>query len=207
MQITKAFITRFAIPLAIIVSTTSIAVAQDEAALAKAAQNPIANMISLPFQNNTSFGLGPYDRTQNVLNIQPVYPISGKKWNIITRTILPVISQPDFTQEDGNTFGLGDTSFSAWLSPASASSVTWGIGPALMIPTSTSDALGPGRWGLGPTVVALVMPGKWVVGGLVNNVWSIGGNSEKQKVNQFLLQGAFHVCGEGCLEMGNQGRA
>jgi hypothetical protein len=179
---------RLSIFVAIFAVISNLAIAQDEEALAKAAQNPLASMISLPFQNNTNFGLGSYSRTQNVLNIQPVYPFAGKKWNIITRTILSVISQPDITQADGRTFGLGDTTLTAWLSPAKAASLTWGIGSALMIPTSTDDALGAGRWGIGPSVVALVMPGKWVVGGLISNIWSVGGGSEKQDVNQFLFQ-------------------
>lgn len=189
MCLTKyVVIQRLSIFVALLFMLSNFTIAQDEEALAKAAQNPLASMISLPFQNNTNFGLGSYGRTQNVLNIQPVYPFIGKKWNIITRTILPVISQPDITQENGQTFGLGDTTLTAWLSPAKEASVTWGIGPALIIPTSTDDALGAGRWGLGPSFVALVMPGKWVVGGLINNVWSIGGDSEKHKVNQLLFQ-------------------
>lgn len=189
MYLTKyVVIQRLSIFVAIFAVISNFTLAQDEEALAKAAQNPLASMISLPFQNNTNFGLGSYDRTQNVLNIQPVYPFAGKKWNIITRTIFSVISQPDITQEDGRTFGLGDTTLTAWLSPAKAARLTWGIGSALMIPTSTNDALGAGRWGLGPSVVALVMPGKWVVGGLISNIWSVGGGSEKQDVNQFLFQ-------------------
>ena len=86
--------------------------------LAKAAQNPVGDLISLPFQNNTNFGFGPYDRTQNVLNIQPVIPISlGSDWNLITRTIAPIITQPDFFSESGSTTGLGDINFTAFLSP------------------------------------------------------------------------------------------
>lgn len=171
--------------LIVVVSITGYAQTDEKAAnLAKAAQNPLASMISLPFQNNTNFGLGEYDRTQNMLNIQPVYPFVGSKWNIVTRTILPVMYQPDTTQQEGGTFGLGDINFTAWLSPAAENAVTWGIGPAVVIPTSTDDALGAGKWGLGPSFVALVMPGKWVIGGLVNNVWSLGSDA----VNQFLFQ-------------------
>lgn len=181
-------IQRLSIFVVILIVISNLTLAQDEAALAKVAQNPLASMISLPFQNNTSFGLGSYDRAQNVLNIQPVYPFPGKKWNVITRTVLPVVSQPDITQEDGRTFGLGDTTLTVWLSPTKADSMTWGIGSVAMFPTSTDDALGAGRWGIGPSVVAVVMPGKWVVGGRISNIWSVGGGSEKQDVNQFLFQ-------------------
>ena len=181
---TKIWIRWISVFIVMTASASSFGFAQDEGDLAKAAQNPLASMISVPLQNNTNFNLGQYDRTQNILNIQPIYPFVGTKWNIITRTIIPVISQPDITQEEGSTFGLGDTTITAWMSPAKATKLIWGIGPVVMVPTSTDDALGAGRWGLGPSIVALVMPGRWVVGGLINNVWSIGGD----EVNQLLFQ-------------------
>ena len=94
--------------------------AQDEEQLAEAAQNPVGDLISIPFQNNTSFGIGPHSRTQNVLNIQPVYPFHvNEKWNLITRTIIPIISQPDVSMESGGNTGIGDISFTAFLSPKS----------------------------------------------------------------------------------------
>ena len=92
--------------------------ADEVADLAKKAQNPISNMVSVPFQNNTNFGIGPDDETQNTLNIQPVYPISlGDDWNLITRTIFPLISQPGLLPGEDRTFGLGDVTFTAWFSP------------------------------------------------------------------------------------------
>ena len=95
---------------------------EGEASLAQAAQNPVASMISLPLQNNTNFGLGPYDRTQNVLNIQPVIPFKlGSNWNLITRTIIPVITQPDFSSESGSTTGLSDINFTAFFYHSKAS--------------------------------------------------------------------------------------
>lgn len=115
--------------------------------LAKAAQNPIANMISLPLQNNTNTGIGPNDETQNILNIQPVYPFSlGDDWTVITRTILPVISQPDSLTGDGRVNGLGDLNFTAFLSPSNSGSLTWGVGPAFILPTATDEELGPDKW-------------------------------------------------------------
>ena len=92
--------------------------AQNEGELAEKAQNPVGDLISIPFQNNSSYGIGQFDRTQNVLNIQPVYPIHMGKWNLITRTILPVITQPDVASEAGGTTGIGDISFTAFLSPS-----------------------------------------------------------------------------------------
>jgi hypothetical protein len=148
--------------------------------LAKLVQNPIANLISVPFQNNTNFNYGPREGTQNILNIQPVIPITlNKDWNLITRTILPVISQPGLTPGEETSFGLGDAQFSAFLSPGSASGWIWGVGAIVQIPTHTGSALGNNNWGLGPTAVVLHLSkgDPWVYGVLVNNVWSLGNNS------------------------------
>ncbi len=156
----------------------------DEAALAKATQNPLAAMYSLPFQNNTTYGMGEYSRAQNVLNIQPVLPFNlGNKVNIINRIILPIITQPSST-EDISTTGTGDISWSAWLSPSKAGKITWGLGPVLQIPTSSSSEFGSGEFGIGPSFVALTMINQWVAGIVTNNVWTFGDRSE----NKFLFQ-------------------
>ncbi len=161
---------------------------QSEEELAKNSQNPISNLISLPFQNNTNFGIGSNDRTQNVLNIQPVIPVNFGKWNLISRTIVPLIYQPDLSQQSGGEFGLGDINYTGFLSPADSGSVTWGGGPIVSFPTASDDALGSGKWGLGPSVVVITMPGKWVIGALVNNLWSVGGDDDDPDVNAFLFQ-------------------
>lgn len=161
--------------------------------LAKAAQNPIADMISLPFQNNTNFNVGPRNQTQNILNIQPVIPLTlNKDWNVITRTIVPVISQPDFGVPGADREnGIGDIQFSAFFSPKqpTTSGWIWGVGPIIQMDSATNDALGQGRWSLGPTAVVLnVKKGSpWVYGALINNVWSID-NSSRSDVNQMILQ-------------------
>jgi hypothetical protein len=163
--------------------------------LRKAAQNPIASLISVPIQENWNFGISPGDRIQNVLNIQPVIPVSvGKDWNLIVRWITPVIYQPvSVPQESGSTlqsgfYGFGDMQPAFFLSPRK-SKVIWGAGPQLLLPTATkTGVLGQGKFGLGPTAVFLVQPGKWTVGALVNNVWSVAGHSDLPDVNQFLLQ-------------------
>jgi hypothetical protein len=119
--------------------------AQEE--LARAAQNPVASMISLPFQNNTNFNFGPQDKTQNILNIQPVWPFAlNDKWNLITRTIVPVVSQPETAPGTDREFGIGDTVFTAFFSPKNSGKWIWGAGPALLIPTNTDDYLGPDKW-------------------------------------------------------------
>lgn len=173
---------------------------QSKEDLAKQAQNPIANLISLPFQNNTNFGIGPDDEVQNVLNIQPVIPVSlNENWNVITRTIVPIISQPDFfTGGDGRITGLGDITFSAFFSPADAAKLTWGVGPIFLFPSATDGplggttedggtSLGSDKWGAGLTVVGLTMPGNWVIGSLFSNTWSFAGSGEND-INLFIWQ-------------------
>lgn len=155
--------------------------------LAKAAQNPVASMISLPFQNNTNLNIGPNDSTQNILNIQPVWPFAlNDDWNLITRTIVPVTSNPDVLTGEGRVDGIGDTVFTAFLSPASASKITWGAGPMVLLPTATNDVLGQDTWAAGISAVFLAMPGKWVVGSLFSNIWSVGGGNAD--INLFTWQ-------------------
>jgi hypothetical protein len=158
---------------------------EDESSeLARAVQNPIADLISLPFQNNTNFEFGPRERTQNVLNIQPVIPFSlGEDWLAITRTILPIVSQPSLFRGQDRKTGLGDALFTAFLSPSDrdlwiGKKVLWGAGPAILLPTSTDDRLGAGELGAGPSAVFLAMPGKWVIGSLFSQVWSFTGDSD-----------------------------
>jgi hypothetical protein len=160
--------------------------AQEE--LAKAAQNPVASMISLPFQNNTNFGVGPDDKVQNVLNIQPVWPFAlTDNINLITRTIVPVVSQPGIRPGEDRTTGLGNINFTAFFSPADSGKLIWGVGPVAVIPTNTDDALGVDKWSLGPSAVFLTMPGPWVMGALVANVWSYAG-SDNQDINLLFTQ-------------------
>jgi len=165
----------------------------DTEALARAAQNPVADMISIPFQDNIGFGYGPGNRgTQNVLNIQPVIPLHvTDDWNVITRTILPIVSQPSFTGGAGTT-GLGDLTITAFLSPARPGGVIWGVGPVASFPTATSPFTGSqSTWGLGPSAVALAMPGHWVLGVLVNQVWSVAGASASQMLIQYFVNYNF----------------
>jgi hypothetical protein len=159
----------------------------DEGDLARAAQNPVGDLISLPFQNNMNFDVGPADRTQDILNIQPVLPITlSKDWNLITRTILPVISQP--APGTDRTNGIGDLNFTGFISPKKPGKVIWGVGPALIFPTATDDVLGTDKFSIGPSFVALTMKGQWVIGGLVSNVWSVAGDDDRADVNFFLAQ-------------------
>ena len=161
--------------------------------LAKLAQNPVGNLISVPFQNNTNFNVGPLDGTQNILNIQPVYPIEvNPDWNIITRTIIPLIWQPGFSAGQGTEFGLGDIQLSAFVSPSkpTADGIIWGAGAIVQMPTNTDARLGNKNWGLGPTAVVLRIKhgDPWVYGVLANNVWSLSSDERGGAYNNGLIQ-------------------
>ena len=158
--------------------------------LAKLAQNPVGNLISLPFQNNTNFNVGPLSGTQNVLNIQPVVPVSvNREWNIITRTIVPVISMPALVPGGERENGLGDIQFNAFLSPAMPGHWIWGAGLVAQLPTDT-NGLGNKNWGLGPSAVVLRLEkgNPWVYGVLVNNIWSLSDDKAGGKYNNGLIQ-------------------
>jgi hypothetical protein len=158
---------------------------------AKQSQNPIADLISVPFQNNTNLNAGPDRGTLNVLNVQPVVPVPlGSDWAVITRTILPVISEPPLSTDGSRTNGIGDVLFSAFFSPRASGEWIWGVGPAIQAPTHSSAVLGNDNWGLGPTFVVLHLGAgsPWVYGVLVNNVWSVGSSRSSRAYNNGLMQ-------------------
>jgi hypothetical protein len=155
--------------------------------LAKQSQNPVANLIVVPFENNVNFGIGPEDATDNVLNLKPVIPIGIGDWNLINRPIVPIIYQEGRVPGQDDKFGLGDINYQGFFTPANPGPVIWGLGPSIVIPTHTSSRLGVDKWSAGPAAVTLVTPGKWVIGALAQNVWSFAGDSDAPKVNQFLV--------------------
>jgi len=167
------------------VSTGMVEAQQSADELAQKAANPIADLMSIPFQNNTDFGLGGYDRTRNVLNIQPVVPLAHGK--IITRTIVPFVWLPDISAETGSfSSGLSDIVFTAFYVP-SGGALMWGVGPVVEFPTGGASR-GAQKWSVGPSVVALTQKGPWTLGILANNAWSIAGDSARAAVNHGLLQ-------------------
>jgi hypothetical protein len=177
--------------LAVGVGLASPASAQEQSTeeLAKKAQNPIADLISLPFQSNTNFGVGPFHSPQEILNIQPVIPISiNPDWNLITRWITPVISQPKLSPTGNEQFGIGDLNPSLFFSPAKPAEIIWGVGPTFLLPTATDQNLGNHRWGAGPSVVVLTIQGHWLFGALANNIWSFASTGKGSNVNQMLIQ-------------------
>lgn len=194
-----AFLTIWIAALALAVASTSV-VAQtpSDAELAKKLSNPVAALISVPFQNNLDFGGGfDDDAFRYSLNVQPVVPISlSENWNLISRTILPIVYQKDIlppevtptdVDENDNQFGLGDTIQSFFLSPAHSDPI-WGVGPVLLVPTATREALGSQKWGIGPTAVVLKQTGAWTHGMLANHIWSFAGDGDRSDVSLTFLQ-------------------
>jgi hypothetical protein len=150
----------------------------EEGDLARAVQNPIASLISLPFQTNIDPNYGPKDKPLYTTNIQPVWPFEiTEDWNLITRTIVPIVSQPGLRSGQDRKTGIGDTAFTAFFSPKDSGKLIWGAGPVLLLPTNTDDRLGADEWGAGPSAVFLTMHEEWVVGSLFSQVWDVGASS------------------------------
>jgi len=163
--------------------------------LAKKTQNPVADLISVPLQNNFNFGAGfNHNKMIYALNVQPVIPVNlNEEWNLITRIIMPIINQPSLFPTHGGALpsttgtGFGDFNPTFFLSPAKPGELIWGNGPTFTLPTATDRNLGAGQFSIGPAGVVLTMQGHWVFGALMNNQWSVAGWGDKP-VNAMLLQ-------------------
>jgi hypothetical protein len=162
--------------------------AEDVTALAKKTQNPVGDLISVPFQFNFNTGGGLQDETLFNLNIQPVIPFKlNDDWNVIARTIIPINSVPA-PNGTSRYSGVGDIQEQLFVTPSAPGSIIWGIGPVLSLPTGTVTGLETGSWGLGPAAVVLKMTGPWVLGGLLTQTWTIAHSDTYTKINQLLFQ-------------------
>lgn len=159
--------------------------------LAKKLANPIANLISVPFQSNFDVGIGQYNGSKMTLYVQPVIPFTiSPKLNLITRWIMPIVSQYDIIGEGTSQSGLGDAVITGFISP-SQSKLTWGVGPAFILPTATNQFLGGKKFGIGPSVVALKQINGWTIGGLANHIFSVAGDENRSDINATFLNPFF----------------
>jgi hypothetical protein len=173
-----------------------------KAAIIKISQNPVGNITAIPFQNNSNYGVGPYTRWQYNLNIQPVVPFMlSTNLSLIARTIFPIVNQPSFAPPGvcaspagcGSTFGLSDIQEQLFFAPKTKpGALIWGLGPIFQFPSASPQVLGTAKWSVGPAAVALVMPGRFVTGMLVTQLWSFAGKTSTPPVNSGLFQPFFN---------------
>ncbi len=190
MAVTMAMVT--ALSVSIHAQSPEISDAEKAAELAKKLSNPIASLISVPMQYNYDEGYGlEGDGSVSRLNIQPVIPFSiSEDWNLITRTIIPLVEQKDVPAKGVSESGLGDTTASLFFSPKQPTErgLIWGAGPVALLPTASEDVLGSEQWGVGPTLVMLKQEGPVTVGFLGNHLWSVAGEDERADISATFLQ-------------------
>lgn len=164
---------------------------QSDADLAKDLANPVADLVSLPFQFNYDCCYGPSDGERVTLNIQPVVPIHlTDDWNLIVRTIVPVVSQQAPTPGTRDALGFGDTTQTFFFSPKTEG-ITLGFGPALYYPTGT-DGFSSHQWAAGPSALVLKQQGHSTFGLLATHLWSFAGNERGEDLSTTLLQPFFN---------------
>jgi hypothetical protein len=195
---------RLQIPITVLLLFVTSLAAKAEGDLTEESMNPLSTVISLPFENNTLFNLGPSNSTTNVLNIKPIFPVDMGEWNLINRVIVPLayaqgqdqLVDDDFSWGSGNpgsfgigsASGLGDITYQGFITPDKSARVAWGIGGSLVLPTHTKARFGSDKWSAGPAVVAFAPVGNWILGGIVQNIWSFAGDKDVADVNVFSAQ-------------------
>nr|WP_321399298.1 hypothetical protein [uncultured Desulfobacter sp.] len=166
--------------------------ASEESKLAQDLTNPLADLMTIPIQMNFDRNIGVHDQGERIqTNIQPIIPIHlNDRWNLITRTIMPIIHQEDIYPGQGSQAGLGDITMTLFLSPKAPTTggLLWGVGPVFIMPAATDSLLGSKKWSAGPSGVVLTMKGPWTLGTLANHVWSFAGDSDRRDVNASLVQ-------------------
>lgn len=169
----------------------ALAAAQDAEELAKKLSNPVSSLVSVPIQFNHDSSIGTASGSKSFINLQPVIPVSiGADWNLISRTVVPLIDQDNIAGPSGGQSGLGDVAQSLFFSPKAptAAGLIWGAGPVFLLPTATDPMLGARKWGLGPTAVLLKQIGPWTAGALGNHIWSVAGDNQRADISVTYLQ-------------------
>jgi hypothetical protein len=157
--------------------------------LARKMQNPVSDRLSFSLVGDLNFGVGLNEDTQSIIKIKSLKSFNlGDNWNLATRPVIPVVYQPERVPGSGDQFGLGDISTTFFLMPRSSRFAIAGIGPIVVFPSATDKTLGFGKWGVGPALAVVSMPGSWIFGVLANNVWSVGGNANREDVDLMTLK-------------------
>jgi hypothetical protein len=170
----------------------------DESQLAHEVENPVSKLNSVPIRYQSDFGIGPKDLSRNTLSIRPTIALPvTPDLSIVSRTTVPLVSQPDVGRGMGYTSGLGDVTESLFFVPPPASGVIWGLGPSVLLPTASASELGSGQLGVGPTAAVLLQPKPLTLGVLAAQMWSIPGLSNRPEINRLSIMyvGAFHLPG------------
>ncbi len=156
--------------------------------ISKELANPVAHLISVPFQFNYDYGGGVNDTGKNYyLKIQPVIPFDlNENWKVISRSILPISSESDFGTSSKT--GLGDLNQTFFFTPNSGPGLIWGAGPVISVPTATEPELGSEKWSAGPSFVVVKETKDWTLGVLANHLWSFAGDSDRGYVSQTFVQ-------------------
>ena len=187
----------YALVLLFIGLSVSYADEKEAGDLRSKVQNPVSSMYSLPLKLTADFGAA--DGSAYFFNINPVIPVTVGDWNLISRALIPALVSvdgkiagtpgiPEGVPSNDRKTGLGDINYSLFVSPADATKFIWGIGPSINLPTASKDQLGSDKWSAGPTGVVLIQPGWGTYGGLVRQLWSFAGDSDRPGVNQTLIE-------------------
>jgi hypothetical protein len=169
----------------------SAAEPDDAEALAKKVANPVASLISVPLQYNYDEHYGSESGHKSFINVQPVVPIAlTPEWNLISRTIVPLVFSQDNVIPGSRESGIGDITQSLFFSPRAptSSGLIWGAGPVFLLPTGTDANLSSRKWGAGPTGVLVKQHGPWTYGALANHIWGVGGVEGRTNVSNTFLQ-------------------
>ncbi|OHX67162.1 hypothetical protein [Flammeovirga pacifica] len=156
--------------------------------LAAKLQNPLANIIALPIQNNVSVGSSAYDGSIYTMSLQPIVANEHKHFNLIHRGVFDISHLPSSAEGSGSTWGVGDLNYSFFLSPKKTNKLAWGVGPSITLPTASHEMLGTGKWAAGAAMVMVYQTPKWTFDMVMRQTFSFAGDESRADVNSFVWQ-------------------